>query len=543
MASLRLLTVVGLACLAPLLFGFTLGFTSPAQLPMEISTSAKVFSATFVKGGLESAEAARFGALVNVGAMMGALIGGSLSERFGRKMAIASCGCLWLVSWLWLSTTGALASIMLARWLTGLAVGIASGTVPVYVAEIAPPTIRGALGAANQLGVVIGILAVYALGAMGQREQQSTIACDPLSVPTICSQIAPQGWSCAPTSTSSLAAAAKSGETATHYGRGAMANPSQLACIGAAIAFVLLAASLCYLPETPAFLRSRGQHAEARTAVMWLGAGARAAVAGGEDGSGTSREDEPTGRDPISADAGRGSTSTAAVQEEEEQQVNRGGVAALFAPAARPPLQVAFGLMLAQQFSGINAVIFFAADILLRGGIADPNVGGLWIMALQVAATTAAVLLVDRLGRRPLLLASCAGMALSACALSLFFARGRTPPWLALVSLVGYIAFFSLGAGAIPWLMMGELFDDNLRATASSVATLLNWSCSFAVTLHFSAAVNALGASRVFILFAGACAASSAFVWARVPETKGRSLEQIAQELAARAKRGELALS
>jgi SP family sugar porter-like MFS transporter len=179
----------------------------------------------------------------------------------------------------------------------------------------------------------------------------------------------------------------------------------------------------------------------------------------------------------------------------------------------------------------------------LRGGIADPNVGGLWIMALQVAATTAAVLLVDRLGRRPLLLASFAGMALSACALSLFFARGRTPPWLALVSLVGYIAFFSLGAGAIPWLMMGELFDDNLRATASSVATLLNWSCSFAVTLHFSAAVNALGASRVFILFAGACAASSAFVWARVPETKGRSLEQIAQELAARAKRGELALS
>jgi MFS family permease len=154
----RAITVCCMACVAPLLFGYTLGFTSPSLLYMEISESAVFPVEVTAASGVSSTEAAKFGALVNVGAMAGALAGGPLSDRLGRRPAIASCAAVWIVAWLTLSTATTTAAAHAARILTGVAVGVASGTVPVFIAEIAPAAIRGALGAANQLGVVSGIL-------------------------------------------------------------------------------------------------------------------------------------------------------------------------------------------------------------------------------------------------------------------------------------------------------------------------------------------------------------------------------------------------
>lgn len=526
----RALIAVCLACIAPLLFGYSLGFTSPSLLFMEISATGAIFPATVTAtGGVVSAEGARFGALVNVGAMVGALAGGPLSDRLGRRPAIGTCAVLWMMAWMLLSMATTPMAAHVPRALTGVAVGIASATVPVYIAEVAPVAIRGALGALNQLGVVLGILLVYALGYFFQVDTQSSVACtaglaDPLAAATLdesCARIAVSGWRC---------------ENAHCYG--AMTAHVPLAYAASATSLVLLAAVIALLPETPGFLLQRGYSREAAKVQAWLGGEAScepqdvmghaegdgvaltspvAVTPPEEDGSANGGDSSPAPRARSAGAAGlRGSTGWGACW------------GALLATGVRAPLGLACGLMLVQQLSGINAVIFYSSDILLRGGVADANLGGVFIMSIQVVMTGCAVLLVDRAGRRPLLLGSIAGMFVSCVALAYFFAHVQTAPtWLALASLVGYVCSFSAGLGALPWLIMGEIFPARVRATASSVATMLNWTCSFVITLVFSSAAAAIGPAKVFLIFALVCACGFAFVFVLLPETRGVPLEQI----------------
>ena len=119
------------------------------------------------------------------------------------------------------------------------------------------------------------------------------------------------------------------------------------------------------------------------------------------------------------------------------------------------------------------------------------------------------------------------GMAASAAALAAFHLNGQQPTWLALAALVAYIVSFSLGLGAIPWLIMGEIFPGHVRALGSSVATMLNWTCSFVVTETFDYVRLALGPAGTFLGFCAVCVAGFVFVAACVPETKGKSLEEI----------------
>ena len=269
-----------------------------------------------------------------------------------------------------------------------------------------------------------------------------------------------------------------------------------LAYAASATSLVLLAAVIALLPETPGFLLQRGYSREAAKVQAWLGGEAScepqdvmghaegdgvaltspvAVTPPEEDGSANGGDSSPAPRARSAGAAGlRGSTGWGACW------------GALLATGVRAPLGLACGLMLVQQLSGINAVIFYSSDILLRGGVADANLGGVFIMSIQVVMTGCAVLLVDRAGRRPLLLGSIAGMFVSCVALAYFFAHVQTAPtWLALASLVGYVCSFSAGLGALPWLIMGEIFPARVRATASSVATMLNWTCSFVITLVF----------------------------------------------------------
>ena len=112
-------------------------------------------------------------------------------------------------------------------------------------------------------------------------------------------------------------------------------------------------------------------------------------------------------------------------------------------------------------------------------------------------------------------------------ALAAFHYNGAKPAWLALTSLVGYIVFFSLGLGAIPWLIMGEIFPGHVRALAASAATLLNWCLSFIVSESFASLLSALGPANTFTTFAAVCAVGVGFVALCVPETKGKTFEEI----------------
>uniref|UniRef100_A0A7S2SGC3 Hexose transporter 1 n=1 Tax=Rhizochromulina marina TaxID=1034831 RepID=A0A7S2SGC3_9STRA len=172
-----------------------------------------------------------------------------------------------------------------------------------------------------------------------------------------------------------------------------------------------------------------------------------------------------------------------------------------------------------------------SGSILQTAGLDNANEAGAYVMATQVVFTAVACVMMDKAGRRTLMAVSSSGMAVCISALGIFFAMGKKPSWLALLSLMGYVTFFALAMGPVPWLYMAEIFPDSVRGPACSLATLVNWAGGFVVTYFFASIISVLTATGVFFLFGAFCLACFVFVLGVMPETKGKSLQQIEQEL------------
>ncbi|KAL2621574.1 hypothetical protein R1flu_001779 [Riccia fluitans] len=210
----------------------------------------------------------------------------------------------------------------------------------------------------------------------------------------------------------------------------------------------------------------------------------------------------------------------------------------LFKRRLARPLLAGVGLQFLQQFSGINGVMLYASAIFSSAGVSNANVASLGLGALQVAMTVAAAGLMDKAGRRLLLMVSASGMALSCFLVGFTFYLRSVQPHnyssgmnvfidiLALASLLVYISAFSLGMGPIPWILLGEIFPAQVKGVAGSVATLTNWSCAWVITLAFNI-VFQWSSAGAFWIFALACVCTVFFVGLCLPETRGRTLEQI----------------
>jgi SP family facilitated glucose transporter-like MFS transporter 8 len=202
----------------------------------------------------------------------------------------------------------------------------------------------------------------------------------------------------------------------------------------------------------------------------------------------------------------------------------------------RKAMRLGIFLMVAQQFSGINAIIFYQTPILMDANIDWYETAAVLTMVLQVFMTVVACLLIDKLGRRPLFIMSMAGMACSSFAVGLYFmlqspGEPAKAVWLLLAGSYMYIAFFSIGAGPIPWLMMAEIFPDNVRGKACLIAAAINWGCSFVVTCTVKVLKGVLEYQGLFWLYAGVCATSAIVASFWVLETKGKSLDEVTKML------------
>ncbi|PSN47391.1 Facilitated trehalose transporter Tret1 [Blattella germanica] len=213
-------------------------------------------------------------------------------------------------------------------------------------------------------------------------------------------------------------------------------------------------------------------------------------------------------------------------------------------PATRKALIISLGLMIFQQLSGVNAVIFYTVKIFdAAGSTLDPKYATIIVGVVQTIFTYVASLIVDRAGRRILLLTSSSVMGLCLAVLGLYFHLKDNGSdvsgigWLPLVCVNVFIVVFSLGFGPIPWMMTGELFAANIKGTASSIAVCTNWTLVFIVTFSFEKLLNALGTNVTFWIFAVICGLASAFVFILVPETKGKSLSEIQQMLSGKSPR------
>lgn len=204
----------------------------------------------------------------------------------------------------------------------------------------------------------------------------------------------------------------------------------------------------------------------------------------------------------------------------------------LLSPRLRRPLIIGVGLAMFQQITGINTVIYFAPIIFQSAGLSSAATSILataGVGAVNVIMTIVSIWLIDRLGRRQLLHWSLAGMAVTLFVLSGAFFAGTSGElaWIAVISVAAYVGFFAIGLGPVFWLLIAEIFLLTLRGRAMSLATVANWSFNLIVSATFLNLVGAVGSTGAFLVYGVLSLVALAFVAMTVPETKGRSLEQI----------------
>jgi sugar porter (SP) family MFS transporter len=227
----------------------------------------------------------------------------------------------------------------------------------------------------------------------------------------------------------------------------------------------------------------------------------------------------------------------AEISEVHEISQRQGGARELLSGNVRPLLYVGVLLAVFQQITGINTVIYYAPSLLQGAGLGNSAalLANVVNGAVNVGMTIVAVWLLDRAGRRPLLLAGTAGMAVGMVITALAFVGGsHLTGSLALVAVAGLLVYtgsFAIGLGPVFWLLIAEIYPLKIRGAAMSVASMANWAANFVVTVSFLTLLNAISGVGVFFLFGFLTLVALVYFWRKVPETKGRSLQQIERDL------------
>ncbi|XP_017020083.1 facilitated trehalose transporter Tret1-2 homolog [Drosophila kikkawai] len=295
------------------------------------------------------------------------------------------------------------------------------------------------------------------------------------------------------------------------YVAGTYLNWSPLAYLGAAlpVPFMIL---MIFTPETPRWYVSRGKEERARKALSWL------------RGKKVDVEEELK--------------ALVLFQQEADSQAAKNGFLELFKRDNLKAVAISLGLMLFQQMSGINAVIYYTVRIFEdAGSTIDSNLSTIIVGLVNFIATLAATVLVDRVGRKILLYVSDIAMVLTLFVLGgFFYAKAHDKDvsslgWMPLTCFVIYIMGFSLGFGPIPWLMMGEILPAKVRGQAASLVTAFNWFCTFVVTKSFQDMIDLIGTHGAFWLFMAILVIGLLFVIFFVPETRGKTLEDIERKM------------
>jgi MFS transporter, SP family, galactose:H+ symporter len=424
------------AALGGLLFGYDTGVISGALIFIKRDFALSTIAEEIVVSG------------VLLGATIGALFGGKMADRFGRRRVLLVTAAIFGIGALASALAPAPFILIFSRVVLGVAIGLASTNVPVYLSEVSPAQARGRVVSLFQLAVTAGIVSAYlvdyAFASVG-------------------------GW---------------------RWMLGLAVAPA-----------IIFGTGMFFLPETPRWLIRSGRHEVARGVLIQIREAAQ-----------------------VDLEITEIETSLA-------QQPQNGSWSDLLHPHVRPALVVGIGLAVFQQITGINTVIYYAPKILQSAGFSSAS-GAILATAgvglVNFMMTIVAMFLVDRAGRRPLLLIGIAGMMVTLGVLAFSFQiTSSNLSWIAVLCLMGYVASFAISLGPIFWLMIAEIYPLKVRGLAEGTAATFNWGSNIIVSLTFLTLIENLGASLTFALYALFSVASWLFSYFLVPETKGRTLEQI----------------
>lgn len=386
---------------------------------------------------------------VLIGAVIGAAISGFLADKYGRRIMVILASIIFGLGAIFTALTPDVYTLIAGRIGVGIAIGMASFIAPLYIAEVAPVNIRGALVSLNQLAITVGIVISYLIDFV----------------------FAPSGgW---------------------RWMLGLAVVPSLILGIG-----------MYFMPPSPRWLLSKGFNERARGVLERIRSTKNVDGEFEEIKENLSLERESKWSD-------------------------------LLDPAVRSALIIGIGLAAFQQLTGINTVIYYAPIILQYAGFESNTITILataGIGVINVLLTVVAILLIDKVGRRPLLLVGLIGMIISLGILGLAFALPRLSgslAYIAVISLMLYVGSFAIGLGPVFWLMISEIYPLKIRGRAMSTATVTNWGTNLIVAITFLSLIQFLGTPGTFWLYGIIGIAALIFVYLRVPETKGKSLEEI----------------
>src|SRR5437763_2373784 len=426
------------AALGGLLFGYDTGVISGALIFIKREFGLTTVAEEIVVSG------------VLLGATLGAIVGGKAADLFGRRRVLLVTAAIFGIGALASAMAPSPTVLIVSRVVLGLAIGLASTNVPVYLSEVAPPHARGWVVSLFQLAVTIGIVVAYL---------------------TDYAFAGVEGW--------------------------------RWMLSLAVVPALVFGAGMFFLPESLRCLIRVVYHESAHRVLVRIRKLA-----------------------DVSLEIEEIKLSLA-------QQTESGRWTDLLRRQVRPALLVGLGLAIFQQITGINTVIYYAPKILQAAGFNSASgaiLATVGVGVVNVGMTVLAMSLVDRAGRRPLLLVGIAGMIVTLTALGLSFQISNLSgqlAWIAVICLMGYVASFAISLGPIFWLLIAEIYPLKIRGVAVGTAVTFNWGSSLIVSLTFLPLVEKLGASSTLLLYALASVASWLFAYYLVPETKGRTLEQI----------------
>ncbi|KAM9370858.1 solute carrier family 2, facilitated glucose transporter member 6 [Phaethornis superciliosus] len=455
-----------LAVFAAVLGNFSFGFS--LVYPSPVIPALELHPSPALR--LDQHTASWFGSVFTLGAAAGGLSTMLLNDRLGRKLSIIFSALPLAAGYALLAGAQGLGMLLLGRVLTGYAGGVTSAAIPVYISEISHPGVRGMLGACPQLMAVLGSLVLYALGKY----------------------------------------------------LGLVLDWRWLAVAGE-VPVLLMILLLCFMPNSPRFLLSQGKDEEALRSLCWLR---------GKDTDYT-REYEQ-------------------IKDSVRKQSQRVSWAEIKDPFIYKPILIAVGMRFLQQLSGVTCILVYLQSIFKKTSvILKPEDDAALVGLVRLLSVAIAAVSMDKAGRKILLFVSAGVMLVSNLTMGLYIhfmpvsqnstianktlvSSANLPAeptnYITLIPLLATMFFimgYAMGWGPITWLLMSEILPLQARGVASGLCVVVSWLTAFTLTQFFLRVVGAFGLEVPFFFFAVICAGNIIFTGCCVPETKGRSLEQI----------------
>ncbi|HEX9045609.1 MAG TPA: sugar porter family MFS transporter [Verrucomicrobiae bacterium] len=407
-----------------------------------------------------------------IGCLAGALIAGALSDKFGRKRLLILSALLFAITSVGNGLAHSFAVFIAWRMLGGVSIGLASSLSPMYISEVAPAQMRGKLVSINQLTIVIGVLLAQVINWYIGRNLPAGATDDFIKN----SWFGQQGW---------------------RWMFGLTAAPSLLFLLG-----------MLLVPESPRWLAKNGNAEAARAVFARIGGQSYAAAAVAEINATLAKE-----------------------------EIHHVRFADLLEPKMRKILVLGVVLAVFQQWCGINSIFNYAEEIFHAAGYDISTVlkNIAWTGSVNLLFTFVALGAVDRGGRRPLMLLGAAGLAVIYTLMGFCYAN-HVQGFPVLLLVLAAIGCYAMSLAPVTWVVISEIFPNRIRGAAMSVAVTALWTACFILTYTFPLLNAWLGPAGAFWLYAAICVAGFSYIFRNLPETKGRSLEQIERELTAQTK-------